>query len=233
MRCDPERTATLLLSGQCGTRRRRRLQQHLLGCDRCWREVAAARRGRALAESTRTLAPAGLRDRIRATTDLPPATAATRRVPRLALTAAAIILTLAAGLLAARAMTDTGDAGQPDQITALIAAYRNGQAGWQPSTAQAPVGTVPGMSWTGARQATINGQPLVAHLYIATTGERVLLVRSTVDFPRVPAAHDLADGDWAALDQGVTLRCTSRPAPTLILGDDAGAVTALADAARR
>src|SRR6266568_4265276 len=47
-------------------RARRRFEAHLLACEPCWQEICLARRSRQLAETTRDLAPPGLRDDIRA-----------------------------------------------------------------------------------------------------------------------------------------------------------------------
>lgn len=63
---DPEVTAARYLSGDMPQRARRWFEAHLLGCEDCWREVVLGRRGRAAGERARELAPAGLRDRVRA-----------------------------------------------------------------------------------------------------------------------------------------------------------------------
>jgi hypothetical protein len=47
-------------------RERADFDDHLLACEACWREVALARAGRALAESIQHRAPAQLRESIRA-----------------------------------------------------------------------------------------------------------------------------------------------------------------------
>ena len=46
MRHDPERLAAEFLSGELGRARRLLVERHLLDCEECWAEVAAARRGR-------------------------------------------------------------------------------------------------------------------------------------------------------------------------------------------
>ena len=70
---DPPRAAAAYLVGELGRRQRERLEAHLLTCEACWQEVQAARRGRALAESAREVAPQHLRDRVRATVEATPA----------------------------------------------------------------------------------------------------------------------------------------------------------------
>ena len=70
---DPPPAAAAYLGGELGRRQRERFQVHLLACEACWGEVQAARRGRALAESAREVAPQHLRDRVRATVEATPA----------------------------------------------------------------------------------------------------------------------------------------------------------------
>jgi anti-sigma factor RsiW len=63
---DPERNAAEYVSGELAGRARRWFERHILDCDDCWREVLLGRFGRRVAEDIRELAPAGLRDRVRA-----------------------------------------------------------------------------------------------------------------------------------------------------------------------
>ena len=66
MRHDPEGDAARLLGGTMPADEQQRFSEHLLRCPQCWDEVDAARRGRSLAETARTVAPPALRDRVRA-----------------------------------------------------------------------------------------------------------------------------------------------------------------------
>src|SRR5260370_23601316 len=61
----PEQLAAAYLATM-RPRARRRFEAHLLACEPCWQEVCLARRGRQLAETARDLAPAELREDIRA-----------------------------------------------------------------------------------------------------------------------------------------------------------------------
>src|SRR5258708_33631816 len=61
----PEQLAAAYLATM-RPRVRRRFEAHLLACEPCWQEVCLARRGRQLAETARDLAPAELREDIRA-----------------------------------------------------------------------------------------------------------------------------------------------------------------------
>lgn len=63
---DPERNAAEYVTGELPRRARRWFEAHLLHCEDCWREVLLGRLGRRIAEEARELAPAGLRDRVRA-----------------------------------------------------------------------------------------------------------------------------------------------------------------------
>lgn len=66
---DPERNAATYVSGELPGRRRRWFESHLLDCEDCWREVLIGRLGRRLASDVRDVAPAALRDRIRASVE--------------------------------------------------------------------------------------------------------------------------------------------------------------------
>jgi hypothetical protein len=63
---DPEINATLYVSRELTRRMRRWFEAHLLECDDCWREVWLARLGRRVAEHAREVAPASVRDAVRA-----------------------------------------------------------------------------------------------------------------------------------------------------------------------
>lgn len=69
-RHDPERNAAEYVSGELTIRARRWFEQHVLGCDDCWREVLLGRFGRRVAEDAREPVPTGLRDRVRAAVSL-------------------------------------------------------------------------------------------------------------------------------------------------------------------
>jgi hypothetical protein len=67
---DPERRAAEYVTGELSRRATRWFEAHLLHCEDCWREVLLGRIGRRVAEEARELAPAGLRDRVRAAVQL-------------------------------------------------------------------------------------------------------------------------------------------------------------------
>jgi anti-sigma factor RsiW len=72
MRHDPEARAAAYLGGELRRRQREQFETHLLGCDDCWGQVVLGRRGRAMAESLREVAPQRLRERLRATVEITP-----------------------------------------------------------------------------------------------------------------------------------------------------------------
>jgi anti-sigma factor RsiW len=63
---EPELNAALYLAGEFGRSARRWFERHLLDCEDCWREVVLGRMGRRIAEELREIAPARLRDDVRA-----------------------------------------------------------------------------------------------------------------------------------------------------------------------
>jgi anti-sigma factor RsiW len=67
---DPERNAAEYVSGELPRRARRWFESHLLDCEDCWREVLLGRLGRRLGADVREAAPAGLRDRVRASIEV-------------------------------------------------------------------------------------------------------------------------------------------------------------------
>jgi hypothetical protein len=71
MRHDPEGMAAAYLGSELRRWQRERYEAHLLACDD-WQELGLGRRGRALAESVRQVAPQRLRERVRATVEVTP-----------------------------------------------------------------------------------------------------------------------------------------------------------------
>ncbi|MGH7859146.1 MAG: zf-HC2 domain-containing protein, partial [Candidatus Binatia bacterium] len=69
MACD-ERRVVAYLAGGLEAEARAAFERHLLDCEECWSSVRDDRRGRQLAERLRSLAPAGLSDRVRAAVEL-------------------------------------------------------------------------------------------------------------------------------------------------------------------
>ena len=227
MRHDVERAAATYLAGELSPRQRERFEAHMLGCDDCWREVTAGRQGRALAESLREAAPQHLRERIRAMIAAAPAPPRRRvRLPALlGVIAVLVAVGVSGGVLAVRARAPA----QPAPITAAVASYRAGLAGFQPTTQPPPARQLGGLTWRGASRGEVAGLPVVAHAWQDAAGHRVVLLVAGQTFPQATGARHSASGaTWTAQVSGVVLYCADRPAPSLVIGADQAEVLAAA-----
>ena len=176
---DPQGLAAAYLGGELRRRRRERVEAHLLECEDCWGEVQAARRGRALAESVREVAPHHLRDRIRATVELVPAGRRRWAVGWAGLAAAVCVAAVLAGglLVAGRQPT------QPAAIAAAVASYRAGGATWRGPADPPRIRQLGDLRWRGSGRGTLGGLPVVAHTYQDRAGDRVVLLQADRSFP--------------------------------------------------
>jgi len=231
---DPAALAATYLGGELGRRRRERYERHLLECEDCWREVQAARRGRALAESVRELAPQRLRERVRATVEATPphdhpwwsgatATPAGRgRV--LAAVALVAVVALAAGGLLGRARP-----AQPETIAAAVASYQAGDR-WAPTAAPPPARRLGDLELRRSGQGTLGGLPVTAFVYQDAAGHRVTLLQAGRSFPMAAGArHQPTAAVWLAEVDQVVLLCADRPWPSLVVGQDRAEVLLAAD----
>jgi predicted anti-sigma-YlaC factor YlaD len=214
---DPQRAAAAYLGGELGRRQRERLEAHLLECEDCWREVQAARGGRALAESAREVAPQHLCDRVRATIDATPA-GRRRWAVRWAPLAAAVTL---AAVVAGGLLLVERQAAQPAPIAAAVASYQTRTPAWSGPAHPPPVQQVGDLRWRGSGRGTLAGLPVVAHTYQDTAGHRIVLLQADRSFPTARGAHHPAGSDtWVSEVDGVVLFCTDRPTPSLVVGQD-------------
>jgi hypothetical protein len=225
MRHDPEAMAVAYLGGELRRRQRERFEAHLLGCDDCWREVGLGRRGRALAESAREVAPQRLRERVRATVAATPS--AHRRARRRGVLAAAVALVAAAaaggGLVLARPPA------QPPAIAAAVASYRAGTPVAAGGAEAPPARRLGDLRWRGSGRGDLGGLPVVAHRYQDAAGHRVVLLQADRRFPEAAGARPMPDGaTWVAEVDGVVLFCADRPAPSLVVGQDRAEVLLVA-----
>lgn len=214
---DPQRLAAAYLGGELSRRRRERVEAHLLECEACWGEVQAARRGRALAESVREVAPHDLRDRVRATVELVPAGRRRWPVGWAGLAAAVTVAAVLVGglLVAGRQPT------QPAAIAAVVASYREGGATWRGPADPPRIRQLGDLRWRGSGRGTLGGLPVVAHTYQDPAGDRVVLLQAYRSFPTAVGAHHPAGSDtWITEVDGVVLFCADRPAPSLVVGQD-------------
>jgi hypothetical protein len=216
MRHDPEGRAAAYLGGELRRRQREQFEAHLLGCDDCWGQVVLGRRGRALAESLREVAPQRLRERVRATVEITPqgSRGASRR-GALTATVAVLAVVVAGGLRLAQGTT------QPPAIAAAVASYRAGASVSAGAPEVPPARRLGDLQWRGSGRGEMAGIPVVAHSYQDAAGHRVVLLRTDRLFPEAVGARHTQDGaTWIAEVDGVVLVCAERPAPSLVVGQD-------------
>jgi hypothetical protein len=227
---DPAGLAANYLGGELPHRQRERYQRHLLECEDCWREVQAARRGQALAESAREVAPQRLRERVRATVEAATAGSGRRRRWSAAtrparwsgggrvLAAAVVLLALLA--LAAGGLLGRPRPAQPAAITAAVASYQAGDR-WAPTAARPPARRLGNLQLRRSGQGTLGGLPVVAFVYQDQAGQRVTLLRASRSFPTATGArHEPTAAMWLAEVDRVVLLCADRPWPSLVVGQD-------------
>lgn len=212
-------------------RARHRFEAHLLACESCWQEVILARRGRQLAETARDVAPAQLREDIRAAVAAAQPTASPRSVWR-GVAAAAMILTVLAGTAAlvrpwSHSRPAAASAAPPPVIAAAVTSYRDGQL---PGTA-VPADSAPDLSALHLRLAAaatgqLHGVAVTMFAYIAPSGARLIILRSSQPFPEATEARELGrtEGAWTLRSSGVTIICARHTHAMLLLGSDAALV---------
>lgn len=227
---DPAELAANYLGGELPRRQRDRYQRHLLECEDCWREVQAARRGQALAESLREVAPQRLRERVRATVEATPASGGRRRRWSASPTrlsgrgrvlaaglAVVALLALAAGGLLGRPHP-AHPAAQPTAIAAAVASYQAGDR-WAPTAAPPPARRLGDLRLRRSGQGTLGGLPVTAFVYQDQVGHRVTLLRASRSFPTAAGArHQPSAAVWLAEVDRVVLFCADRPWPALLVG---------------
>jgi Putative zinc-finger len=206
------------LSGELSAADRNVFEAHLLTCDRCWAEVGAGRRGRALAEQAREPAPAPLRERVYA------AVAAQRpghrRRARVLVAAAMVLLAAVAAAVIVRAV---GPTDQPLPIAVAVAGYRDDRLpGSGIPQREGPDLSALRLTETGAGTGHLAGQPVIGYAYRDNTGRRLLIYLSDQPFP-MPAHADHRGGPSGAAvarHRGVAVLCSRSPHTVLILGED-------------
>lgn len=191
-----EARAVAYLASELGAAEVEAFEAHLVDCDDCWRAVREARRGRALAEGLRELAPAALRDRVRmGTVEAGPAPRRRRRhrAGALGLVGA---LALVAGLLWAGA---GGGPADPASVSAVVEA----------AAAPAPPAV---LSAGGQEIAVVRG---------SLDGRPVTVARSDAPFDRPPGGRHI-DGPasaWVARRASMTVVCIPGPGNVLVVAD--------------
>ncbi len=229
MNHDPEQLAAAYLTAM-RPRARRRFDAHLLECEPCWQEVCLARRGRQLAEAARDLAPAQLREDIRAAVTTAAALpSATARSPRRIVAAAVIAVAVLTGAAVVARPWPHGRpapdaAAPPAVIAAAVASYR---ASRLPGTAvpaePAPTLTPLNLYLVVAARGELNGVAVTMFAYRTPSGARLTIFRGSQPFPEASEARELGgtDGAWTVRSSGVTIICAQGTHTMLLLGSDA------------
>lgn len=205
-RHDPDRDAASYLAGAVRGRERQRFEAHLLDCEECWREVDLGRKGRAVAETARELAPALLRDDIRAAVMLSPHLSRRRLVTPTALVALPLVLVLlVTGLFVLSAAHR-----QPAPIAAALASYRSGHMpGSAPAITSSPDLSALGLRLMEGAHGMLGDMPVDAFDYESASGEHVMVFVATHAFPvaRGAAGSGPSMHGWQATDNGTAIMC--------------------------
>ena len=235
MNHNPEERAAAYL-GTMRPRARREFEAHLLSCEACWQEVSLGRRGRELAESSRGVAPPGLRDDIRAAI----ADTAARQQPNrqrrrsrpIALAATAAAACVLAGTAVVLRPWDAAPAGRPaaptSAVAAVLASYRSDRLpGTTVPKEQAPDLTRVNLHLVAGAAGRLEGLAVTMFVYRTPSGARVTVYRSDLPFPEAPEAQELggeAAAGWTLQSSGVTVLCSRTNPAVLLLGSDAALV---------
>ncbi len=192
-----DRRLVPFLAGELPAAQAEEFEAHLVACDGCWRAVSQDRRGRALAESLRELAPATLRDRIRMQTETGPAatgpTGTRRRRAVAALAAAALLVGAAAWATTSRHPRET-------VVAAVV------RAAQEPSP---PASVVRDGQVVVVTRSAVDGRP-------------VTVAESAGSFPMPDGGRHLGNGPgspWVAQQGALTVVCLSQPENLLLVSD--------------
>lgn len=228
---EPERDAALFLAGELEPTAHESFSRHLLSCGTCRQEVELARVGRALAESTRSVAPAQLRDDVRALVAAQSWARPVRpRARRHLLTAAAAVMLLLAGVAAVLP-------GRSEREPLPVRMALEDFAARELPGRDLPRGNTPDLSQArlvpaGAGAGSYAGLAVTAFAYQGPGGRRMVVYASDRPFPEAVGAHPLTAGAdvWVAERDGVSLLCARRPYALLLVGTDRQLVRAAAAA---
>jgi putative zinc finger protein len=214
---DPERSAAAYVSGEMRQRERRRFEAHLLVCEECWREVSLGWRGRGRAEASREIAPAGLRDEIRAALSIEPHSS---RLPRRLVLGTTAVVLIVLSIFSAEEIRDRH---QPPTIAAAVAAaHTETLASRGPSTREPPDLSSQGLRLIMGERVDLAGLTSDAFMYRDEAGESVLLFVSGSPFPVARGATPRTAGGegWRAQSEGMTLVCGDRPVNYLVISEN-------------
>jgi hypothetical protein len=210
----PEQPIIAFLNGELSPEQERNFDEHLLGCEECWRAVQADRAARLALEQLRQPAPAGLQGRVALSISLAADEASTgptvvggekasfiRRAfaPRGRLVAAACLVLLAAAGIFGWAAASRTARPDPAQVAAVVAMMTQGQA-------------TPALR--AGEHLVIGGQRLVVRAY-ELEGTEEIVATSARPFPVPPTSH-LLNGPspraWMATKGQLSMYGVNRPA---------------------
>lgn len=236
MRHDGERDAGRFLGGAMSVQDREAFTLHLLGCNECWTDVDAARRGRSAAESMRTAAPARLREHVRGLVDAEsrgPVAAAAPAAPRWRRWLVPVGVPVAAAGVVGLAVVLGGGTPEPPALREAVADFSEQQL----PGARLPDERAPDLSRlqlqpVGAGGGTYAGLDVDGYAYRDPAGRRIVLYLSDQPFPEAPGAERLAgeDGPWVAERGNVVVLCARVPHALLVVGQDDELVRSAASA---
>jgi hypothetical protein len=214
VRHEPERTAAAYLAGNLSRRRKRLFEEHILECEDCWREVEAGRRGRAVAEAARELAPQSLRERVRASVASLENESTPRLWPR-----QTVLVSVALAALVVFALGQLRSS-QPETIDAILTSFAEDERIGAPEDATLPR-RLGDLELSSVSLGEIGGMEVVVHSYEDPAGHRVDVYQSSEPFPTAAGADHSIDGrTWRANSDGLVLFCADEPTPSLVVGDD-------------
>ena len=235
MRHDPERLAAEYLEGMAPAQRQR-YEQHLLACEACWREVSLGRTGRQLAEGLREIAPAALRESIRAAVSVADAdgkpvsagVSAGKQRRRLVLSASlSVLLALAAavGVWAPRQHSTRGTPATASQstVTTAVASFRaDSLPGIKIPDRHAPDLSALGLRLVSAATGQIDGTNVTVFAYRTDTGSRIDLYLSALPIREADEAAEVDGSEraWQRNISGVLVICGGDSHTALLVGTD-------------
>jgi hypothetical protein len=212
----PEQPIVAFLAGELSPEEERRFDEHLLGCEPCWRAVQADRAARLALEQLRQPAPAGLQGRVALAVGLaatePPAGPVvpgrngrlsfvrTAIAPHLRLVAAACLLVVVAAGGFGWLATSRSAAPEPAQVAAVVAMITPGSP---PTTAL-----------RAGEHLIIDGQPLVVRAY-QLDGTEEIVATSARPFHVPPTSHLLTGSSpraWMATKGRLSMYGVNRAA---------------------
>ncbi len=220
---DAEQMAAAYLNGELRRVRRSDFELHLTECDECWREVVLARRGRVIAESGRELAPARLRETVRARIE----TLGMPRRGRFRWVTAVALLMVATVVVVAQQSNQSSE--HDIVMAAAVTEFREGRGAADRVGRELPqrVGQLRLVSYYSTDLGDV---PVVIHGYEDPFGRRARVYQGN----KLPmnAEHGESESGWlvSRRTEAGFLLCLAPPVASIIIGDDVNQLHLLAAA---